>query len=121
MVAGPAPARLDLVADEQPAVAPDDADRDLEVLLRRHDEPAGALNRLGDERGRPARGLGADQLFQALRAFHPARGILEAQRAAIAVRGEAVLDARHLRGHDPPRLLAGDRERSEAAAGIAVA
>ena len=54
LAAGAAEARLHLVADEDAAVLPDDADGDLEVLGRRRDEAADALDRLGEEAGDPA-------------------------------------------------------------------
>ena len=55
LAAGAAEAGLHLVADEDAAVLPDDVDGDLEVLRRRRDEAADALDRLGEEAGDPAR------------------------------------------------------------------
>ncbi len=49
LAAGASPGGLDLVADENPAVAAHDFGHDGEVLARRRDEAGDALQRLGDE------------------------------------------------------------------------
>jgi hypothetical protein len=66
--ARPAEARLHLVADEDAAVLPHDPHCDFEILVRRRDEAADALDRLGDEAGDPAGGRRPDQLLEILRA-----------------------------------------------------
>ena len=73
LAAGAAEAGLHLVADEDAAVLPDDLDRDLEVLLRRRDEPADALDRLGEEAGDLAGRGRPDQLLDVLRALRRRR------------------------------------------------
>ena len=95
LAAGAAEAGLHLVADEQAAVLADDVDRDLEVLRRRRDEAADALDRLGEEAGDPAGRRRLDQLLDVLRALDAAAtGTSRRERAAVAVRRRRVLDRR---------------------------
>ena len=61
LVARAAEAGLHLVGDAQPAVLADDVVDDLEILRRRRDGAADALDRLGDEAGDLAASLVADQ------------------------------------------------------------
>ena len=75
VIARAAPRGLHFVADEQPAVFSRDAGGFLEIAGRRDDEPAGADDRLGEERRDLAAGFGQDQLFDVLGALQPALGI----------------------------------------------
>src|SRR5205807_3908415 len=119
--AGASPAGLYFVTDEHGAILANDADGDLEILLGRRDESARALNRLGHEGGRPAIRCGLDQVVEVLCAANAAVGVLEPQRAAVAVWRQRVFDARDLRRQHTPRLLPRDRDRALAAACVAVA
>jgi hypothetical protein len=92
--AGAPPARLHFVADEETAVIAHDFLNDLEILFRRCDESADALNWFGDETGNAAAGAAANHLLHVLRAAHAATRVLETERAAIAVGVVRVHDSR---------------------------
>src|SRR5258708_8250918 len=62
-LAGASPAGLHLIGDEERAILFDDLENNLEVLLRRSDEPADALNGFGDECVDIAAGAGLNETF----------------------------------------------------------
>src|SRR5262249_24312559 len=120
LAAGAAEAGLHLVADEHAAILAHDPDGDLEVLLGRRDEPAHALDGLGEE-ARDLAGRGrADQLVDVLGALHLAARIGESARTAVAVGRERVLDAGDLGRHRAPRRLRAERLRQHRAPRVAV-
>ena len=121
LAARAAPARLHLVRDVEGLVPLHDLGHDLRVLLRRHDEPAHAHDRLRDVGGRPARGRRADHVLDVAGAGGPAALGLHAQRTAIAVRRHGVPDGRILHAPEPPVRVRGERHREHAAAVVAVA
>ena len=115
------PGSLDLVGDEQAARVLDDRQRDLEVLLRRHDEAAHALDRLGHERRDFAVGGGLDQRLQVLGAGDAAIRIREAHVAAVAVGRVGEADAGDLALRlRPVRLVAHDALGERPAAAVIV-
>src|SRR5450432_3056126 len=93
LVAGASPSGLHLVGDEDATVALDDSLHDAEVLLRRNDETADAEDRFGDEAGDLAARGGLNDVFDILSALDAAVGIALAERAAIAVGSDGVMDA----------------------------
>lgn len=64
MLSGTAEPGLDLVADEEPSVAPDDLRHPPEIAWRRHDVTPDSLDRLRDQRGGPAAHGRLDDLLQ---------------------------------------------------------
>ena len=108
VLAGAAEAGLHFVGDEQAAVFFDGVENDLEIFRRRRDESADALNGLGHEGGDLAAGAGLDEVFDVVGAGHAAIGIVQPERAAVAVGIDGVRDAHaddsglapgRLRGH----------------------
>ncbi len=78
-------ARLDLVDDQQGAVFIKDLLDPPEVFRRRGDDPAVALDRLGDQGGHLTGGGGLDHPGHRLGAGQVAGRVVEVQRAAVAV------------------------------------
>src|SRR5205814_4723089 len=120
VIAGTAPARLYFIADEDAAILADDPYSELEILLGRRDESSDTRDRLGDERGGLTRGLRANELLDVLGAANLARRIREAERTAIAVGRQRVLDPRDLRRDEAPGRVPRERLRRERATGIPV-
>ena len=78
----------------------------LKIFLRRRDEPADALDRLGKKRGdAPLRSHGLNRLFGVGGALQIAARISQAERAAITVRVGDMVHAGHHVGHQPPARL----------------
>ena len=95
---------LHFVGDAQAAVLADDVVDDLEILRggRRVHDAADALNRLGDEAGDLARRLVLDDLLHFLRTLQVAGGILQPERAAVAVARRGVVHVVGRVGGEPP-------------------
>ena len=103
LVPGASPGGLDFVRNEIAAILLDDAEGHLEIFLRRSDETTDALDRLGKKCGNAPRGRELNYVFNILHASDFAFGILEPQRAAIAVRIHRVDDS-DLDGRSPPGI-----------------
>src|SRR5207245_4815307 len=96
LAARAAPRGLHLVGDEQAARTARDRHGDLEVLLRRRDEPSDAQDRLRHEGGDLAIRRGLDERLEILRAGDAAIGVLQPEVAAVAVRSVGESDPGHL-------------------------
>ena len=117
---GAAKASLHLVGDEHPAVLAHDLGGDGEILRRRRDEAANPLNGLRQQAGHLAAGGGGDELLQVLGAGHPALGIAELQRTAVAIRRRRMAHTDRQMGGGPPAGVAGKPLGQQGAARVAV-
>ncbi len=120
LVSGSAPGGLDFITDEDAAVFAYDSGDDLEVLFRRSDEAADALNGLGDHAGDAAGGGGADEFVDILGALHFATGVLKSEGAAVAVGVVGVDNAGLGDAAEAPVCVAGEGHTERGAAVIGV-
>ncbi len=120
VVAGTAPAGLHLVGDPQhPVLGEDFAERGVQTVGR-GGEPADALDRFGDQRGgRPDM---AEQVLEVLDTGRDELGV--GQGGVGTARAHAAVDVERLErgeGGRGPAAVAGDADRAEGAAVVAVA
>jgi len=118
--AGTAPTRLNFVGNEGDAVFVQDLLDAHEVIRRRGDEAADALDRLGDEGGRIAAGGRTDDRIHVASAKQIAAGIGLFPGAAVAVRIAYVMDVERREGARSPGTVAGSIDGGERAAVVAV-
>ena len=121
VVAGAAEAGLHLVGDAEPAVLAHDGVRLTQVVRRAVRRAADALDRLGDERGDLARRRVADQVADVLGAL--VRDLLgrAAERAAVRIGVDRVMDAEVGLLRELPGVVRRERHRGRRAAVVAVA
>ena len=120
-LARPAEPGLDLVDDERDPVLVQDRLHLGEVLPRRRDEAADALDGLGDHRRDVARRRRLDHVADVVGAGDPAARVLEAQRAPVAVRRERVAHVERGERRRGTSAVPRDPDRAEAAAVVRVA
>lgn len=117
----PSPSGLDLVGDEQDPGLVQDALVGGEQALRRHREPADALDRLGDERGDVPAGRGREHVPEVVHAGVDVRLVRHPGELREVPVG-AVQEVRVQRGvgEVPPGPVAGDARRAERPAVVAL-
>src|SRR6185437_8033220 len=108
------------IGNEDAAVIADDFFDDRKILLGWSDEAADALYRLADETGYLAAGGRADQVFDILGALHAAIGVLQVERASIAI-GVVGMNNACLRRSELPRALARESHGTRRTAVIGMA
>src|ERR1017187_8295098 len=120
LAAGTAPSGLHFIANEDAPVVAHDLFDNLEILFRRRDESAHALDRFSNEAGHASAGAGADQLLHILRAPDFAIGVGQAEGTPVTVGVVGVNDS-GLRRPQAPRALAGERHGHGGAAVVGMA
>ena len=120
LLAGAPEAGLHLVGDEEPAEFLDDLENLLEILQRGRDEPAHALDGLGQKSGDAPGGAGPDHVFHIIGAGDFAVGIAQFQRAAVAVGVDGVLDTHADHPAGAPGRMGGERLGDHGVAAVAV-